>query len=169
MNTKLIQNTFVKTLPNLPMLKANKMNRVVTKHFCNLVLYMEKNELALLTWLIYQTDIKNIFEYNSSLLRRYRQSIINANEEYGTKSDLKTSLIYIRYQLKKLIELGYVLPINEKKYIINPLLTFHPESLTTKKWHLISKMYESIGKTPEKWQIIEFTTRVMAQIADNKN
>ena len=128
MNTKLITGTKPKKELNLPKLTADKRNRVVTKHFTNLAMYLERNELSLLNWLIYQSDVNNVFNYNSKLLLMYRQAVIEANKEYNGKKDIKISLTFIRHCLKNLIESGYILPMEENKFIINKSLTFHKKT-----------------------------------------
>ena len=45
MNTKLITGTKPKKELNLPKLTADKRNRVITKHFTNLAMYLERNDI----------------------------------------------------------------------------------------------------------------------------
>lgn len=125
MNTKLIQNTKTLRHPNFPTLVADKRNRVITKHFTNLAMYMDINQLSLLNWLVYQSDVNNAFTYNSKLLIMYRQAVIEANKEYNGKKEIKISLTFIRSCLKNLIENGYILPTKENEFTINKSLTFH--------------------------------------------
>ena len=77
MNTKLITGTKPKKELNLPKLTADKRNRVVTKHFTNLAMYLERNELSLLNWLVYQSDVNNVFIRLKKALASLQSTNIN--------------------------------------------------------------------------------------------
>lgn len=165
MNTKVITNTIIKSLPNFPTLEVNKRNRIVTKHFTNLYMYLPQHKLALLSWLIYQTKTDNSFIYSTNFLRLYRNTVLAVKEEYGILK-INVSLTFLRQILKNLVEEGYILPMQNKKFVINYMLTFHPKFITNKEWDKVCKSYLKMSKEISSYQLIEFTRKVMTKFAD---
>lgn len=152
MSIKLIKT---KHLPNFPILLTGKTRRVVTKHFANLPLWLSQDEVAMLNWLLYRISADNTFKYSVSLLNQYSESILKAREEYKSEElDLKTSTSRVRKCLLSLIERGLILNTNKEKYfMLNPLLTYHPDIITRKDYKLIMELYQQgdVNKITEQF------------------
>lgn len=149
MNTRLIENTKVKVLPYFPVLAADRTNRIITKHYTNIVLVLDQDAAALLTWLIYQCDKRNTFIYSTHLVNKYVESIKQARVVYNSSNGLSLAPIKCRYALKSLIENGLVWPVEGKKYMINPALSFNPDYCSRRVWfEYIRNIYEhTLGPT----------------------
>lgn len=147
MNTKLIEQTEVVNLPYFPILEAHKSNRVITKHFTNLPLYLNPNNFALLTWLIYQSKADNSVKYSTKLLQKYSSAVMEANKEYCKNKSvlLLTSLPSARLTFQTLIQKGYLLPSHLKGYfVINPLLSYREEYIKPSEYRELCKDYQVI-------------------------
>lgn len=148
MNTKLIQQTEVQALPYFPILEAHKSNRVITKHFTNLPLYLNPNHFALLTWLIYQSKADNSVKYSTKLLLKYTATLLQCEQEYkdgNTVGRLFTSLPFLRVSFQYLIKQGYLLPSHLKGYfVINPLLSYREEYIRPSEYAEICRSYQRI-------------------------
>lgn len=138
MNTRLIENTKVKELPYFPNLAADRTNRIITKHFTNIILVLEPDAAALLTWLIYQCDKRNTFVYSTHLVNKYLESVKQArvvyNGIYGPKNTVGVAPIKVRYALKGLIEQGLIWPVEGKRYMVSPALSFNPNYCSRRQW-----------------------------------
>lgn len=142
MNTKIIKNTSVKSLPKCPPLSTHKQSKVITKHFTNAAVYLPKTELSLFNWLIYQSDANNSFTYSTQLLRLYRFYLIEMSVEY--KSDLPTAIQILRKQFIKLVEGGYILPYKDKHYL-NPMFVIS-RAVNKKRYKEFVISYQSVDK-----------------------
>jgi hypothetical protein len=101
MNTGRIKKTKTLSLPDFP--ATNKTTRVVTKHFTNLAMYLERDQLSLLNWLVYNCGMDNRIKYSTVLLQRYAKSVDEVQHHYGSKVRLKASVQGIRGVLEGLI------------------------------------------------------------------
>lgn len=110
--------------------ETKKDDRIITGHFINLVYTLPKGPLALLSFLIYQSE-DNKFKYTTKLLNQYRKAVELAQEIYIPKK-LGLSQPTTRRYFKTLIEQGLIWPVEEKWYLINPNLTFHKSTKPTK-------------------------------------
>ena len=144
MNTKRIQSTYTLYFPSMPILTSNKCTKVVTKHFCNIALYMSANQASMLWWLLYQSGADGTFNYSTNLLRKYSKSLIEARKLYGSKNKLTSSLMPIRNNFEWLIKNGYLFWM-EDKVIINPMLSYY-ERLSRKDYLSIADKYQRICK-----------------------
>ena len=160
MNTKLIQQTEVQTLPYFPILEAHKSNRVITKHFTNLPLYLNPNHFALLTWLIYQSKADNSVKYSTKLLLKYTATLLQCEQEYkdgNMVGRLFTSLPFLRVSFQYLIKQGYLLPSHLKGYfVINPLLSYREEYIKPAEYRGICEQYQVLYRLnkPERVKIL---------------
>jgi hypothetical protein len=123
-NNNLILSTKTLNLPFFPPLSAGKSNRVVTKLFTNLSLYLPQDQFGMLAWLIYQAEGDNSFIYTTHLLNKYSAAVKACSEVYKP-SPLSSDLKRIRAVFKRLIQSGYILPTSSRKrFIINPMLSY---------------------------------------------
>lgn len=158
MNSKLIQNTTTKSLPNYPSLKVGKTRRVFTKHFTNLPLWLSADEVSLLSWLCYQSMADNTFKYNTDLLRKYKDSVDYAKQEYsgGNPNMVLGNILNSRHVLKRLIEKGFIFQTGIKnKLMINPMLTYAAEVVSVKKYDDVTDLYQLVQK--QSITLISFT------------
>ncbi len=177
MNTKLIEQTEVQSLPYFPILEAHKSNRVITKHFTNLPLYLNPNHFALLTWLIYQSKADNSIKYSTKLLLKYTATLLQCEQEYkdgNTVGRLFTSLPFLRVSFQYLIKQGYLLPSHLKGYfVINPLLSYREEYIRPNEYKAICEEYQRIqnlnieggGKIKTDGLIAKFTKHLFNIVA----
>lgn len=177
MNTKLIQNTIVKSVPDLPELVSSKHNRVFTKHFTNLPMYLNANYVALLNWLVYQSKVDGTVMYSSKLLRAYTKSVQEANKHYNgmqvknkfskKPNNLVVSITSVRHDFQKLIETGYLWPTRIKnKYMISPMLLYHNRAMKQSDYKIVCAEYRSIGKTDVNEKLRQLSDFVMCKVAD---
>jgi len=151
MPKNVIKTVETSSLPNFPILEAYKHNRIITKHFTNLSMYMSHERFSFLSWLIYESNSDNTIVYNTNLFIKYRASVLAANNEYnnsyGTKlvNGLRTTVSNLRYSLKWLIENGYLFRIGRFKFIINPRLVYY-EYLSPKEIAAFNIRYQSADK-----------------------
>jgi len=142
MPKKVIENIQVQSLPYFPQLSGAKNSRAITKHFTNTLLYLPAELTSMLTWLIYQSNVDNSFEYDSRLINKYSASIRAAEEMYKSSGKLRVDIKAIRANFKQLIEQGFVLPTSKPAiFIINPMLSYRAEYCRSKEYKLISQNY----------------------------
>lgn len=159
MNTKLIENTQVISIPYFPELTGSKTTRVITKHFTNLAMYLDPELFALLSWLIYQSKADNSFKYSTQLLRKYSEAIKGCEKTYGSRR-LSVDVKRIRVNLKALIQSGHLLPTNIKNtFIINPMLSYRSEYITSDEYKTACRYYNNIriGSLPKHKELTYFT------------
>lgn len=151
----------LESLPHFPALSGEKRSRVITKHFTNCSMFLPRNELAVLTWLIYQSEVDNSFTYSTHLCRKFSASVKYASQQYGGKK-VNTSLYSIRSCFKALIKNGLLLPTSDEKvFIISPMLSYRPEYVRPKDYGTIEYVYSTlvVGK------VAEFSDGYMALVA----
>lgn len=137
-NTKLIATTKTKSLPDFQPTK--RTTRVVTKHFTNLAFYLPQDQYCLLSWLVYNCEMDNTIKYSTFILRRYSEAIKAVCEHYKADIGVKTSLQTVRLVFKSLIEQGYIISFNNK-LLLNPMLSYQADYISSKKYHEICKKY----------------------------
>jgi len=144
-------------LPHFPAISGAKRSRVITKHFTNCSMFVPRNEFAMLTWLIYQSEVDNSFTYNTHLLRKFSASVKYANEEYGGKK-VNTSLYSIRSCFKALTKNGLLLPTSDEKvFIVSPMLSYRPEYVRPKEYGEFVGEYHGLSVSG----VVDFTARYM--------
>ena len=116
---------------NCPELSQGSYGRVLTKHFTNLGMILESNELSLLSFLIYQSKIDGSIVFTSALMHKYSQAVKASQKLYNSPKRLKLSLPNTRRCFKTLAAKGLLLHYNHKTYIINPNLTFSKQYVKT--------------------------------------
>ena len=92
----------------LPNLSAGNRNRLMTKHFTNFCLVLDRDSLGLFAWLCYRADMSNKVEWGISEIEAYRTYLGYLKEEYTT-CEVKVSEKVIRRVFKGLCEMGLVL------------------------------------------------------------
>ena len=145
MPIKIIENLIPESLPYFPVLKSGKINKTITKHFTNLHLYLDRDKLALLTWLIYECAADNTFKYSHVLVERYPAAISAAEKQYRAKSNLNVSVKKIRDAFSGLILGGYILPTFDKSiFLLNPMLSYRPEYLNKREYRKVVFEYANV-------------------------
>lgn len=140
--------TKTKQVPFLPAIEAVNHNRIVTKHFCNVCMYLKHEESSMLHWLVYRSAADNTFNYSMNLLRAYEKSIIESNKLYNESNarrrinGLRTSVFYLRNTIIDLIEKGYLFWVMDDKLIINPMLCYY-EYLSAKEYSQFCRDYNT--------------------------
>ena len=93
MPKKLIENSNVLKLVELPYLRPSVRNKIATKHLFNCSLYLSFNNISLLYWLVYHSKADNSFIYNQYMIDLYVSSIKGARDYYkgvkGVNLDFK--------------------------------------------------------------------------------
>lgn len=145
MNTKLISNTRPKSLPNFPELEMGKRNRIFTRHFTNLHLWLSQDEISLLSWLCYHPELRadNTIKYSEMLLKQYSRAVKFAFDEYDTNNYCNISVVVARLRIifKQLIEKGLLLPA-DGLHMINPMITYNPSVVNNKNYTVFMKEYQ---------------------------
>lgn len=144
-------------LPYFPLLSGPKMSKYVTKHYVNTILSLKHSQGALLTWLISEYRPDNSFIYSTHLIKKYSQTIIEANKEYnvGKTETLSHTPSLIRVDFRALVEKGYVLPTNDKKmFIVNPMLSYDKRT-SMKTIREISITYNSFREQADVKDVAE--------------
>lgn len=126
---------------NCPELSQGSYGRILTKHFTNLPIFLEPNQLSLLSFLIYQSKIDNTVVYTSALMLRYQQAVKASQKLYNSPKRLKISLPNTRRCFKELSSLGLILPYQHKTYIINPNLSFSKQYVKATFYNAWCKKY----------------------------
>lgn len=152
-----VRRVLTTAFPYMPPLTGNKTSRVVTKHFTNLPMYMDLDELALINWLVYQVGADNTFEYTSRLCDLFSMAIVEANKEYRQIEDkvphlqVQRSPKIIRENLIKLIEKGYVFSVGQKLLMLSPMLTYRADYITAKEYDDICNKYQLLSDQDNLW------------------
>ena len=63
----------------LPDLKIGNRNRMLTKHFTNFCLVLDRDSLGLFAWLCYRADMSNKVEWGISEICSRKQSAVSRN------------------------------------------------------------------------------------------
>ena len=107
------------TKNRLPNLKPRNRDRIMTKHFTNFCLVLDRDSLGLFAWLCYRADSKNKIEWCPDEINAYRTYLNYLIEEYSSH-DVKVSERVIRRVFKGLCDKGFVLG---GEYV-NPLFSY---------------------------------------------
>jgi hypothetical protein len=102
-------------------LPKQKRNRIVSKHFTNLGMWMPKLDLALLMWLLYWADKSGRIVYSTEMLDKFVLSAKYASEEYK-HPPLCVNRQIARDEFRELVKMGLVQKIDRKHYQINKSL-----------------------------------------------
>lgn len=140
-NTKKILSIQVKELPLFPVLAQGGNGRIFTKHFTNLVPCLTKDEISLLSFLIYQSELDNSIIYSTKLLKQYDTWVHFCQGRYG-KRPLSSSVPKTRLIFKDLIEKGFLLLTTQLKcFLVNPNLTYSKEYVKIKFYNSWTMLY----------------------------
>ena len=163
----MVSKTKTLSLPKFPELVVGKSSRRMTKHYCNLALWLEADELAVINWLTYQLRADNTFMYSTRLLEQYKSAAEAASKVYLI-NDVYAELKYTRFVLKRLISLGLIMETSTRnKFMLNPLLSYEPEIVNRKQYAEVCKKYQSLS--PDK--VVEFTdhfTTLVSKFLESK-
>ena len=163
----MVSKTKTLSLPKFPELVVGKSSRRMTKHYCNLAMWLDVDELAVINWLTYQLRADNTFMYSTRLLEQYKRAMDAARDVYF-KNDSCSHHIYTRRVLKRLISLGLILHTSiRNKFMLNPLLSYEPEIVNRKQYAEVCKKYQSLS--PDK--VVEFTdhfTTLVSKFLESK-
>lgn len=138
--------------PHLPPITGNNKERVFTKHWANLPLHINPNEMAILSFLAYQAKADNTFKYSVELLQRYVKAVRYANDEYnpsGKKrlrmpNGLATTPGFIKLFMDLMIDHGWLLSTTVKNvYMINPMLTYVPYYVGKEQYKEMCLLYKA--------------------------
>lgn len=139
-------------MPDLPRIVPNKRNRIYTKHFTQLMMWEDRDMVAMLNWLVYVSRIDGSVLYSTQLLRKYGMTVIEANRHYFPErsskepNGLKTNKTAARITFLKLIERGLLWPTSVKnRYLISPMLCYHCKAFSVSEYELICKRYQNIS------------------------
>ena len=166
-NTNKIRNAQTESLPKFPILAVGKTKRLVTKHFTNLALWLQEDQLALMNYLIYQTQADNTFVYSTKLLVQYSNSMYAAQKEYSS-SARKPSVGLMRLHLEALIRKGMIFQTGVKnKLMISPMLTYCPDIINSKQYNVVQEMYQV--SSPEKIHVFtDYFSKLVKQFLESK-
>jgi hypothetical protein len=129
-------------LPFCPV--TSKDNRVVTKHFTNLIYHKDKNLISLLGFLIYEAGSDNSLEYSNLLVNKYCLSVKSAVNYYNietTGKKLVYSVIVVREMFKTLIRDGYLLNHAGRLYL-NPMYSYRSDYISKKDYRSWTELYQ---------------------------
>lgn len=145
MNSKSIELIRAREYPYFPELQGINRTRVMTKHFTNLSLYLDRDKLSFIHFLVYQSSQDNTIVYSGHLLSKYREAVLKAQEMYGKGVTLVVSEKSLRRMFADLIINGYLL-VNYKKfeYTLNPMLTYRAEYIRSGEYKEMCNTYNSI-------------------------
>ncbi len=109
----------------LPKLSPGGAGRILTKHFTNLSFTLHKDQLALISFLIYQSEYDNTVKYSINLLTKFDNSVTRAQELYGKSQYISRSIPTARRNFRYLVNRGLLLPTEKKNiFLIHPHLTY---------------------------------------------
>lgn len=169
MPVKIIENLTTESLPYFPILGVGKTNRTITKHFTNLHLYLDRDRLTLLTWLLYECAADNSIEYSHHLVTRYSAAISAAEKQYNTKANLNVSVKAVRNSFKQLITSGCLLSTSGKSiFLINPMLSYRTEYVSKKEYKEYCRLYNLCKYTTEGISLY-YRKLVNSKIKSKKN
>lgn len=150
-NNKSVLKTRAKHRLLFPALSLGSSGRILTKHFTNILAWLDNDSIALLGFLVYQSNTNNTIKYTTKLLEQY-EKYVELMAQYERKK-LKISVPNTREIFKRLITLGILLPTSdEKMFLVNPNLTYSPHAVRIKfyeSWTMLDR---------NKHDIIELTT-----------
>ena len=128
----------------------------MTKHFCNLPLYLNPNHYALLSFLVYQSNYDGTITYSNSVLLQYQKAVKDALIAYNSvggeefNQPLFTSLPKTREYFKFLVNNSFLLHTSENRvFLINPSLAFSKLYVDAKFYNDWVKNYNSGVKINE--------------------
>lgn len=154
------------SLPSFPVLEHGKSCRVITKHYTNLLLWLPHEEMAILTWLIYRSKADNVVEYSTHLLEQYSESIKQASLMYMGKGDLKTSIVYHRNNIRRLINKGLLIDAGKKLLMINPMITYNPDVINGKRYKEVMDRYQDLKDSG--YDFCQYYTGIVAEFLQAK-
>lgn len=102
-------------------LSDKKRNRRVSKHFCNLGLWLGDGELRMALWLVYQVESGEI-RYSGHMLEKYVIGMRGAWEVYGGKPPTRMDLKIARATFRRLVSSGVLIKTGKKVYKFNAYL-----------------------------------------------
>lgn len=138
--------------PRLPILTGNNKERVFTKHWSNLPLHLNRNEMALLSFITHQARADNGFRYSGMLIKKYILAVKYANQEYNEgkegksrlPNDLSVTVSVVKFWFESLVEGGWIMSGDEKwEFVINPMLTFVPNYVGKGEYGELCEMYQT--------------------------
>lgn len=145
MNSKNIELISNEGYPYFPELSGQKSSRTITKHFTNCAVFLPKEKLSLLFWLVYESRQDNTVIYSTHLLSKYRETIIALQDQYGHEIELSISIQSIRKEFSWLIRNGYLLNNHQKFcYTINFMLTFRHAYISAGEYGQMVKRYQGV-------------------------
>jgi len=136
--------------PSLPYVTGNNKDRVFTKHWANLPLHLNRNEMALLSFITFQAKADNTFRYSVKLIKKYIAAVKYANEEYNPEerkirmpNELTVNSNYVKFFFESAVENGWILNTNVKgEYMVNPMLTYVGKYVTQEQYQLLCLNYK---------------------------
>jgi len=137
--------------PKLPIITGNNRERVFTKHWSNLPLHLNRNEMALLSFITHQARADNGFRYSGLLIKKYILAVKYANQEYnGGKegksrlpNDLSVTVSVVKGWFESLVEGGWIISHDKKwEFVINPMLTYVPSYVGKGEYGELSEIYQ---------------------------
>jgi hypothetical protein len=124
-NTNKVKSAELKILLITEELCNKSLDKVFTRHFCNLHLHLDRTELALITWLPYMSNHLNVFEYSTKLMEQFKKASIRADELYKRGERYGITVHRSSNAFVSLIEKGLVIRLSDGKYIVSPFLVYH--------------------------------------------
>lgn len=142
-------NIKTKSFPYLPAISGNNKERVFTKHWANLPLHLNRNEMALLSFITFTSRADNTFKYSLVLFKKYIKAVGYANEEYSKSNrkrlpnDLTVTPMHVKFWFERLVENGWIIGMGKKDYMINPMLTYVPMYVSKGHYQEACLIYKS--------------------------
>ncbi len=145
-NTNRVISTRLDNLPNLPTIDPTNHSKVFTRHYVNLIPSLPLNEVYLLNFIVYQSDVKCEIKYGMAIMRRFIAWMRVNRKEINIHSARELFIV--------LIEKGLVFQTKTRStYMINPMLIYHPK-------YIDSNMYKwIIGE----YQVIQIATHTLTK------
>lgn len=120
---------------------TQKITRVVTRHFINCTMILSRDQLSLLSWLVYNCSMDNEITFNTLLLRRYCESVKAVRSYYKGKHRLNVSLPAARRTFIWLLENGYIIKVKQGIFL-NPMITYRADYITTAQFKVVADQYQ---------------------------
>lgn len=153
-NNKNVLKTAVRCVLLFPELSFGKSNKIFTKHFTNLLAWMDNEPIALFGFLIYQTGTDNLVKYTTKVLQQYAVWIRFLEK----KKRLRFSVPNARLTFKYLIETGLLMPTTDEKFfLINPNLVYSA-SIHDHKFYKSWKATYQTKQKPNNEDMIELSS-----------